>query len=127
MTTPFKPFRFLDWRVYQDARELFFETRKIATALPRDYRFEIGSQVIRSSLSIVLNIAEGSGKFSPRDVGRFLDISIGSLYETRAVFDILENDPGLSVQIPAEIIPTMDQIGKQLGGLRKSILKNSSN
>lgn len=123
MIKPFKPFRFLDWNVYQDARELFLESRKIVTSLPREYRFEIGSQLIRASLSIALNIAEGSGKFSPKDVARFLDISVGSLYETRAILDILEYDPGLSAKIPEEMIPAMDQIGRQLGGLRKSILK----
>ena len=53
-------FRFLEWKVYQDSQELFTFILRSTKKLPKEFRFELGSQLIRSALSVVLNIAEGS-------------------------------------------------------------------
>jgi four helix bundle protein len=50
-------------------------------------------QLRRASLSIVLNIAEGAGRFSPRDKARFYAMARGSACECAAVLDVLERDP----------------------------------
>ncbi len=43
----------------------------------------------RASTSIPLNIAEGNGKFSPRDRARFLEMARGSALESAACLDVL--------------------------------------
>jgi len=53
-------FRFRKWKVYNDSQELFSIILKIVKELPKEFRFEIGSQMIRAALSVALNIAEGS-------------------------------------------------------------------
>src|SRR3989344_7381472 len=85
-------FRFLNWEVYKDSRRLFSKILKLVNGLPREYRFELGSQVIRSSFSIILNIAEGSGKVSDRELNRFIEISLGSVNETLAASDVLKDN-----------------------------------
>ena len=50
------------------------------------------SQLIRSSLSIVLNIAEGSGKNSDKELNRYIEISLGSLSELLAAVDVLKDN-----------------------------------
>ncbi|HUV04322.1 MAG TPA: four helix bundle protein [Armatimonadota bacterium] len=45
-------------------------------------------QLDRASTSVVLNIAEGNGKFSIRDRCRFLDIAYGSAVECVACLDV---------------------------------------
>ena len=52
----------------------------------------MGSQIIRASFSVVLNISEGRGKDSDKELKRFFDISIGSLNETVAGMDILKDN-----------------------------------
>ncbi len=121
MKTQTASFRFLEWKVYRDAQALFFKTRKIAEILPKEYRFEIGSQIIRSALSVILNLSEGSAKSSKKDVARFIEIALGSLYETRAAIDTLQKDPGLRIDIPVDFFSLMDEIRKQLGGFKKSL------
>ena len=79
--------RFLDWKVYRDARRFFVLILSIAKSLPREYRFEIASQLIRAGLSVLLNIAEGSGKHSDAELNRFFDIALGSLFEAVAAVD----------------------------------------
>jgi four helix bundle protein len=46
-------------------------------------------QLDRASTSIPLNIAEGNGKFSPRDRARFLEMARGSTLECAACLDVL--------------------------------------
>lgn len=46
-------------------------------------------QLDRARTSVPLNIAEGNGKFSPRDRCKFLDIAHGSALECAACLDLL--------------------------------------
>jgi four helix bundle protein len=54
-------------------------------------------QLRRASLSIALNIAEGSGRFSQKDRRNFFVIARSSVFEVAAIFDILK-DSGRIVQ-----------------------------
>ena len=50
---------------------------------------EVKEQLDRASTSIPLNIAEGNGKYAPKDRCRFFDIAHGSALECAAGLDIL--------------------------------------
>ena len=57
--------------VYQLAIEFVAKANDIIERLPRG-RGYLADQLQRAALSIVLNIAEGAGKFSPADKSRLL-------------------------------------------------------
>jgi len=116
-------FRFLKWEVYKDAKELFSLVLKIVRKLPKEFRFELGSQLIRSAFSIILNIAEGSGKTSDRELNRFIDISLGSISELVAALDVLENNKFINQVEFNEIYKKLVSISNQLGGFKKKIKK----
>src|SRR3984893_2018361 len=50
---------------------------------------EVKDQLDRASTSIPLNIAEGNGKYTPKDRCRFFDIAHGSALECAACRDVL--------------------------------------
>src|SRR6516164_854421 len=50
---------------------------------------EVKDQLDRASTSIPLNIAEGNGKYAPKDRCRFFDITHGSALECAAGLDVL--------------------------------------
>jgi four helix bundle protein len=49
-------FRFLEWQVYKDAKEFFKLVYGIVNKLPKDIRYDLGSQIIRASFSIRVQI-----------------------------------------------------------------------
>lgn len=50
---------------------------------------DLKDQLERASSSIPLNIAEGNGKYAPKDRCRFFDIAHGSALECAAALDVL--------------------------------------
>lgn len=116
-----KKFRFVEWKVYRDAKALFALVLKIVQKLPREYRYEIGSQIIRAALSVVLNIAEGSGKHSDAELNRFFDIALGSLFEVFGALDVLHDCTLVARESFEEAEALCVGISDQLGGFKKSI------
>ena len=75
-------------RVYHEALK-FIEWlgETILKKLPK--KLSIWEQLDAASSSIVLNIAEGNGKFTSRDRCKFFDISRGSALESASALDII--------------------------------------
>jgi len=89
--------------------------------LPREFRYELGSQIIRSAFSIILNIAEGSGKISDKELNRFIEIALGSAYETLAAVDSLRRNQLISNNEFEEVFAKIASISNQLGGFKKKL------
>ena len=118
-------FKFLEWPVYRDSKALFHGLLSVVRELPQEYQRDLGSQITRAGFSVILNIAEGSGKTSSKDFSHFLSISRGSLFEVLAALDILVDNKLLSRERFEVFYPQINDIAKQLGGFRKK-LKNDS-
>ena len=66
-----------------------FRTYQLALALHQGCKAlkltgELGDQINRASLSVVLNLAEGSGKLTANDRRRFFAMALGSIREVQA-------------------------------------------
>ena len=72
--------------VYQAAIQFLAQTHRVLARLPRGHA-KLADQLQRASLSISVNIGEGTGKRSPRDRARFYEYSRGSAMECGALFD----------------------------------------
>ena len=116
-------FRFRNFKVYQDAKKFRQLVRKILKKFPSDERYALTDQISRSCLSIVLNIAEGSAKKSDKEFSRFLEISIASVNEVVAGFDLALDDTLISQEDFSQIENEAENIAKQLGGFMKVLRK----
>jgi len=67
------------------------EIYRITNRFPNNVRFGLISQMQRSAVSCPSNIAEGSAKSSKKDFARFLEISLGSLFELETELTIALN------------------------------------
>ena len=65
---------FKDLNIYQDAIKLMVEVHNICKRLPREERFQLIDQAMRSSSSVPDNIAEGYNAYYYKDkIHRFYD------------------------------------------------------
>ena len=71
------------FKTYQLAIKFYHNSRKLSLREPLKNQFH------RASLSIVLNLAEGSAKPTAKERKRFYRISLGSLREVQAILDII--------------------------------------
>jgi four helix bundle protein len=75
---------FEELEVWKLAMELCTEVYNLTNAELFSKDFGLKDQLMRSSLSISSNIAEGFGRSYEREFIRYLRIAIGSLYETQS-------------------------------------------
>ncbi|HUD04698.1 MAG TPA: four helix bundle protein [Patescibacteria group bacterium] len=113
-------FRYRKFNVYQDSKNLHKEIIFLVNEFPRQYQY-LADQVKRSSLSIILNIAEGSSKQSDKDFNRLIAISLGSTDEAIASFEVALDLKLITTQQFQALEQKLESISKQLGGLSKTL------
>ena len=74
--------------VYRDALSLVDMSYAMIQNFPVWERNNLSDQLRRASTSVVLNIAEGSGRPSTKDYIKFLQISLGTINEIEAITKI---------------------------------------
>lgn len=75
---------FKELKVFQKARILVKNVYRLLHKFPHEEHFGLTSQIRRAAISVMANIAEGSGRNTDKDFARFLSISLGSAYELEA-------------------------------------------
>jgi four helix bundle protein len=80
-----------DLVVWQKAMQLVTETYKLTASFPKEEIYALTSQIRRCAVSIPSNIAEGYGRKSTQEYIRFLQVSVGSLYELQTQLQIACN------------------------------------
>lgn len=118
-------FRFLRWEVYQDSQKLFSFVLRLVRKLPKEHRYDLGSQAIRSAQSISLNIAEGSGKGSDKELNHYFNIALGSLYELVATLDSLRLNGFMDEKKFNVALRFVSSLSNQLGGFKRKLNKGS--
>jgi len=115
-----KTFRFLKFKVYADAKLFYRHVIIITRKFPREY-WELGDQMRRSALSVILNIAEGAGKDSDKEFNRYLNNSLGSINETAAGIDVSYDAKLISETERNSLLKEAKDIANQLGGFSKKL------
>ncbi len=82
-------FEFQNLEVYKKAKSFHLESKELICSAQLDKITK--DQFYRASFSIMLNIAEGSGRFSKPDRRHFFVISRGSVFECAAIVDALHD------------------------------------
>lgn len=80
-----------DLKVWEKSHQFTLKIYEVTKSFPKDETYALTSQLRRSASSIPANIAEGCGKNTNQDFAKYLNISLGSSYESE-YFIILSKD-----------------------------------
>ncbi len=114
-------FDFEKLTVYKRAKEFHFEIEKLLDNCKPDS--VITNQLKRASLSIALNIAEGTGRFTNRDKRNFYVISRSSVFECVAICDILKDKSKLNIKEYSTLYQKAEELSKMLYALIRKLEK----
>lgn len=105
--------------VWQRSMQLACETTNVVNKLPNAEKFTYRDQIVRSSISIPSNIAEGSSRDSRKDFKRFLQISLGSSFELETQLILLHQNKILDEAVLDASLSLNEEVQKMLQTLLK--------
>ncbi len=76
--------------IWKNGIELVKGIYKISKKLPVEEKYGLVSQLTRAAVSIPANIAEGSSRNSDKDYARFIQIALGSAFETQTYLVLIK-------------------------------------
>jgi four helix bundle protein len=112
-------FDFQKLEVYKKAKVFHLDCKGLI--LNRKLDSYVKDQLGRASFSVILNIAEGSGKFSKPDRKNYFVTSRGSVFECVAIFDILCEQETLSKEEFDAFITKADELSRMLYAMIKNL------
>ena len=112
-------FDFQKLDIYKKAKAFHFECKKIIlySNLDRYVKDQFG----RASFSIILNIAEGSAKFSRPDRKNYFVTSRGSVFESVAIIDILSEQGIIDEVDLKKLMLQADELSRILFAMIKNL------
>lgn len=116
-------FRNLD--VWKQGIEIVKQVYNLSEKLPSEEKFGLRSQITRAAISVPSNIAEGSSRNSEIEFKRFLEISMGSLFEVETQLVIVEELGFISSEELKLIFELLEKEAKMINSLINKIKANS--
>lgn len=113
-------FDFEKLEVYKKSLNFISKIFIITRELPNEFKYSIGSNLVRAGLSISNNIAEGNGKKSTKEKVRYFSTSLDSTRECISVFNVLFQQKFLRDKIYKQVRLDAREITNMLYGLIKS-------
>ncbi len=113
-------FSFENLKIYEESLSFTHLVYKLTKSWPRSEMFGLIDQFQRASVSISLNIAEGTSR-TKKDFQRFLDMARGSCFECVAIARIALNEGYLDKISFNQIYLKCEIISKMISGLKKSM------
>jgi len=115
-------FRFEKLDVWHRAVELARLIYEVTRPFPTEERYGLTAQLRRAAVSISANIAEGSGRPSPRDFAHFLDQAYGSTMEVVSLAEVAAGLGWIHHDVLVQVRSLAAKVAAMLSGLRKSVL-----
>ena len=107
--------------VWKKADALAKAIYKETLDFPKDEVYGITSQLRKAALSVPLNIVEGTGRQSKKELKQFANIALGSLAETEYLLEFCKDVGYLGEEDFLTLESLRRETGKLLWGFYKSL------
>ena len=109
--------------VWKLSDELAFQVYTVTRNFPKEEIYGITSQIRRSALSIPTNIVEGYSRKGDKELARFVNISLGSLAETKYLLYFSNRLGYVKGRNYQELKAAYDTLGKLLWRFYEAVKK----
>ena len=110
------PFLFEKLDVYQLSVNFAEKVSNLTQSFPKG-NYYLSDQINRASISISLNIAEGNGRFHPKERKQFFYISRGSVHECVPLLELIKRKELIGENNFDCLNKELERISKMLSGL----------
>jgi four helix bundle protein len=114
---------FKELKIWQKGFSIAVDSFKLVSTFPKEEKFGISSQITRAAVSISSNIAEGSSRSSEKDYNRFIEISLGSSFETETQLLIAGTLNYGDQELRKKLLNDLDEEQKMLMSFMKRLNK----
>jgi four helix bundle protein len=114
-------------KVWQKSFELTVLIYNLTNNFPKNEVFGLTSQIKRSSLSVVSNIAEGSSRLTTKEFVRFLSMAYGSTVELHTQILLANKLKYISEQDLVRVEDILIQIRKMINALIRVLATKHKN
>jgi len=114
-------------KAWQHADHLAHEVYNLTAQWPSDERFGLIAQARRAAFSVAVNICQGAGKRGRSELGRYLDISLGSLAELTYALRFAQTRGWIAPDDWRRIESLREETSKTLWYLYKAVRSRPSN
>jgi four helix bundle protein len=108
-------------KIWQQGHEITLLTYTITKTFPKDEMYGLTSQMRRAAFSIPANIAEGCGRDSQAELGRFVTIASGSAFELDYLAHLAIDLGYLSSEQYTHFYTGIDELRRMLNGFIKKL------
>ena len=107
--------------VWKLSDNLAYKVYVLTKSFPKDEIYGLTSQLRRAALSIPTNIVEGYSRKGDKELSRFLNISLGSMAETKYLLHFAHRLNLIGNQEYEDLKADYDNLGKMLWKFYKSL------
>lgn len=116
-------YSFENLNAWKEARKLVVSVYQLLDGFPKFEKYALCDQIRRSIVSVPSNLAEGSGRISPKEQLHFYEISYGSLMEAYNQLILATDLRYIGEDNLENLRPQIDTVARMLNGLRASLIK----
>ena len=115
-----------DLRVWQTAIELANDCYSLVRKLPREELFGMTFQIRRAAGSVPANIAEGYGRYTKKELIRYLNIANGSLVELDTHFELARRAGYVTLAEVEPLQARFKELGAMMFAFKAAVLRRPS-
>ncbi|MFO0964913.1 MAG: four helix bundle protein [Gemmataceae bacterium] len=108
-------------KVWEKSHSFVLDIYTATEAFPRTELYGLTSQLRRSAMSVPMNIAEGCGRGSDADFGRFLQMSLGSACEADYQILLSSDLKFLNAAAYDRLQRSIQEVKRMLSGLLQKV------
>jgi len=115
---------FEELKVYQEARGFRKVVSSLSKSFPAEEKYRLVDQIIRSSRSVSVQIAEGYGRFHYQESIQYMRVARGSLDETHEHINVAFDEGYIDDEMRSELLDQKLKIMRMINGYNNYLKKS---